>query len=62
MKRRLVMHDQMFDRDYQAHRKALNASIDELLAGIARAFLVLNRITWSAPWSIPARRDRTGIA
>jgi len=56
------MHDQMFDRDYQAHRKALNASIDELLAGIARAFLVLNRITWSAPWSIPARRDRTGIA
>ena len=56
------MIDQIFDRQYQAGRTALNQSI----LAVARrfreaslnAFKVLNRIEYSAPWAAPAKRAR----
>ena len=49
------MIDDLFDRDYQAGRKALNADIARLAgrfgAAVGNAFNVLNRIEYSAPWA-----------
>ncbi len=49
------MIDDLFDRDYQAGRHSLNASIAKLFAAFAaaswNAFKVLNRIEYSAPWA-----------
>ena len=44
------MRDEIFDREYQAGREALNASIDRLIDGIARSLKVLNAIQFDAPW------------
>jgi hypothetical protein len=59
----VTMVDEIFDRQYQAGRDQLNAS---LLNGLARfgeafgnAFKVLNRIEYSAPWSVKPRRARS---
>ena len=54
------MHDQIFDREYQAGRDALNDAIDRLIAGMGRSMRVLNAIQFDAPWkhdaaSRPAR-------
>ena len=45
-----MMRDEIFDRDYQAGRDALNASIDRLVSGIGRTLKVLNSIQFDAPW------------
>lgn len=64
------MMDEMFDRNYQSGRAALNRSIEHGLRGFVVAlrasFETLNRIQWNAPWKTPTRRrrpsKRTGIA
>ena len=56
------MIDEIFDRNYQAGRSELNAGLEFLVkqAGIAvrKAFQVLNRIEYDAPWKAPKARVR----
>jgi hypothetical protein len=59
----VTMIDEIFDRHYQAGRQDMNAA---LLGGVSRlgrsvlnAFTVLNRIEYSAPWAVKARRARS---
>lgn len=58
----LTMIDQIFDRQYRAARTELNAALGDGLSHAARsvlkAFEVLNRIEYSAPWAV--QRKRTG--
>ena len=58
----LTMIDQIFDRDYQAGRRALNSGITNLAtrfgAAFSNAFNVLNRIEYSAPWAVKRSRAR----
>ena len=51
------MQDELFDREYQAGREALNDGIDRLLAGIGQTFKVLAAIQFNAPWHRDARRE-----
>ena len=59
------MRDQLFDREYQAGRAELNASIDRAIANIGKSLgdslKVLHRIEWSAPWQAKTNR-RAGRA
>ena len=50
------MHDEIFDREYQAGREALNHGIDRLVAGIGQTFKVMAAIQFNAPWQRSARR------
>lgn len=59
----VTMIDEIFDRQYRAGRRDLNAAI---LSGLSRfsrsvlnAFTVLNRIEYSAPWAVKPRRVRS---
>jgi hypothetical protein len=56
------MVDQMFDREYQAGRSAMNSDLDRgmsgFVSGLRAGFELLNRIQWSAPWNAPAPRNR----
>ncbi len=56
------MIDEIFDRNYQAGRDALNASMISALGSVAQAvgnaFKVLNRIEYDAPWRAKAKRAR----
>ena len=49
------MIDEIFDRNYQAGRDQLNASIAAATAGLARtlgdSLKVLHHLEWSAPWA-----------
>ena len=54
------MRDEIFDRDYQAGRTALNDGISRLLDSAARTFRVLNAIQFDAPWKHDAARQRGG--
>ena len=58
------MRDEIFDRDYQAGREALNDGIDRLIAGAARTFDAIAAIQFDAPWKREVRsgRDRAGLA
>ena len=64
------MMDEMFDRNYQSGRDALNHGIDHglraFVAGVRASFETLNRIQWDAPWKPPTHHrrptKRTGIA
>ena len=51
------MRDEMFDRDYQAGRDALNDGIDKLVRTTGAAFRALARIQFDAPWRETVRRD-----
>ncbi len=57
------MVDEIFDRNYQAGRNELNAAILALAGRFGKAFgnafKVLNRIEYSAPWSVRPRRARS---
>ena len=44
------MRDELFDRDYQEGREAMNQRIDRLLAGIMSGFRTLTAIQFAAPW------------
>jgi hypothetical protein len=63
----VTMIDEIYDRDYQSGRAELNSA---LIAGLVRlgrafgnafgnAFAVLNRIEYSAPWSVRPRKARS---
>jgi hypothetical protein len=58
----ITMIDEIFDRQYQAGRAELNATIFALArrfaAAVANAFAVLNRIEYSAPWAAGAKQVR----
>ena len=61
------MRDEIFDRDYQQGRNAMNDGIDRGLAALATHFRVLgetlHRVQWSAPWRSERKRsNRTGVA
>lgn len=45
-----MMRDEIFDRDYQAGRDALNGGIDRLIASIGRTLKILHSIQFDAPW------------
>jgi hypothetical protein len=57
------MIDQIYDREYRAGRAQLNAALIRMFSGLGRAlteaFTVLNRIEYSAPWAVKARRARS---
>ena len=54
----ITMVDEIFDRNYQAGRDALNASIISALGSVSHAvgnaFKVLNKIEYDAPWMAKA--------
>ena len=59
----ITMIDEIFDRHYQESRNELNAAIgrgfSRLRRTVGKAFEVLNRIEYSAPWEAKARRARS---
>lgn len=56
------MIDEIFDRNYQAGRAQLNASlatgVSRLTDTVMNAFNVLNRIEYQAPWIARPKRAR----
>jgi hypothetical protein len=58
----VTMIDEIFDRQYQAGRDALNASIASAFARFSRAFgnafHVLNKIEYEAPWNARSKPSR----
>ena len=52
------MNDQIFDREYQAGRTALNDGISQLIRSAGQSMRVLNRINFDAPWKHPAPVNR----
>jgi hypothetical protein len=58
----VTMVDEIFDRQYQAGRNQLNASLanglGRLRRAIVNAFEVLVRIEYQAPWRAKARHAR----
>jgi hypothetical protein len=44
------MRDEIFDREYQAGRGALNDGIDRLVSNTMQTFRVLTAIQFNAPW------------
>lgn len=54
------MRDEIFDREYQAGRAALNDGIDRLIDGAGKALRVLYAIQFNAPWErdVPAKPGR----
>ena len=56
------MVDEFFDRGYQAGRSDLNAALVTVARGLgnalANAFRVLNRIEYSAPWTVKSNSAR----
>ena len=58
----VTMIDEIYDRDYQAGRAAMTASLAAAFArlgsAIGNAFTVLNRIEYSEPWAAKRRKAR----
>jgi hypothetical protein len=58
----ITMVDEIFDRDYQAGREALNTTISNAVGSVAHAvgnaFKVLNKIEYQAPWTAAPKRAR----
>ena len=55
------MRDELYDRDYQAGRDALNDGIDHLIGAFMSGIRALNDVQFRAPWK--AGKDRpTGLA
>ena len=44
------MRDELFDRDFQEGREAMNQGIDRLLAKLLAGFRTLAAIQFAAPW------------
>jgi len=59
----VTMIDEIFDRQYQAGRQQLNASVVDGVSRLGRAvlnaFTVLNRIEYQSPWTAQPRRARS---
>jgi hypothetical protein len=60
----VMMNDQIFDREYQAGRDALNDGISRLIRSAGQSMRVLNKIQFDAPWkrSAPAKQSRAKAA
>ena len=58
------MRDEIFDREYQLSRNALNDGIDRLVHGVGQSMRVLHKIQFDAPWkrSAPAKQRRAKAA
>ena len=57
------MRDELYDRDYQNGRDALNDGIDALLAYVLAGFRTLQAAQFSAPWKpAPRRGGRPSVA
>ena len=57
------MNDQIFDREYQAGRAALNDSISRLIHSAGQSMRVLNKINFDAPWKHnPSSKQRRAKA
>ena len=58
----VTMVDEIFDRQYQAGRNALNASLSGALArfskSVSNAFEVLVKIEYQSPWTAKPKRAR----
>jgi hypothetical protein len=55
-----MMNDQIFDREYQAGRAALNDGLSRIFASAGKSLQVLHSIHFDAPWkhsapTIPGR-------
>ena len=55
-----MMRDEIFDREYQAGRDALNDGIDRLVASIGQTFRLMTAIQFNAPWSRVSGRRPVG--
>ena len=56
------MNDQIFDREYQAGRAALNDSISRLIHSAGQSMRVLNKINFDAPWKHNPQSNRRAKA
>ena len=56
------MNDQIFDREYQAGRAALNDSLARLIDGVGQSLRVLHKINFDAPWKHQASKRRVRAA
>lgn len=58
------MNDQIFDREYQTGRAALNDSISQVMHGAGQSLRVLHSIQFDAPWkhSTPVKHSRPKAA
>jgi hypothetical protein len=54
-----MMRDELFDREYQAGRDALNDGLDRLFASMGRTLRVLHSIQFDAPWKHDEARTST---
>ncbi|MEO6114137.1 MAG: hypothetical protein ABIP07_06810 [Sphingomicrobium sp.] len=52
------MRDELFDRDYQEGREALNDGINRLLSHLMDGFRTLTAIQFAAPWKQRAGQSR----
>lgn len=56
------MRDEMYDREFQQGRAALNDGIDRLIARVASFWLATGRAQvraeWDAPWHRSSQRHR----
>ena len=52
------MRDEIFDREYQQGREAMNEGIDRLLGSIMAGFRTLTAIQFAAPWKEDAGNQR----
>jgi hypothetical protein len=50
-----MMNDQIFDREYQAGRAALNDGLGRLIHGAGQSLRVLHKINFDAPWKQSAK-------
>jgi len=53
------MNDQIFDREYQAGRAALNDGIGRLIHGAGQSLLMLHKIQFDAPWKQQAAKPKS---
>ena len=56
------MIDQIYDREYQAGRAALNDSLGRLIDGAGQSLRVLHKINFDAPWKHAAQPKRRAKA
>ena len=54
------MRDEIFDREYQTGRDALNDGIDRLVGEIGKAMRTLHAIQFDAPWKRKADTKAAG--
>ena len=56
------MNDQIFDREYQAGRAALNDGLSRLIHGAGQSLRVLHKLNFDAPWKQQVSKQRRAKA